>query len=449
MAHSSNIVIEQVINYILNTGNFDFIKNNGLTEEYFPGYENEYNFIVDHYNQYHKVPDKITFADIFEDFNFFNVNETESYLYKELYDLRYYNYVADAWEDVKDLVSENPQESMAKFRLMMDNAPKYLSTQGIDIISQAKQRYELIKQRATDEKGFSIKTGFDELDTVIDGWNRGEELGVIFGRTGAGKSFVMLKSLVEAFKLGYKVGFISPEMSVDKVGFRFDTLYKQFENKSLNNVSIYQNDIMFKEYENYINNLQTQSNKFIVATLQDFDKKITVSKLKSFILQNELDIVGIDGITYMSDERRRKGDNKTTTLTNISEDLMTLSNEVKVPIIVAVQSNRGGVRTEEEDGAPELENIRDSDGIAQNATKVISIRQRQDRLDLVVKKNRDGKIGDTFSYYFDPNKGIFEFYNVDKEVKSYGTNDTTKQKKYVINNTSEEEYKPKKKVREF
>lgn len=226
-------------------------------------------------------------------------------------------------------------------------------------------------------------------------------------------------------------------------------MYSQFENKSLNNVSIYQNDIMFKEYENYINNLQTQSNKFIVATLQDFDKKITVSKLKSFILQNELDIVGIDGITYMFDERRRKGDNKTTTLTNISEDLMTLSNEVKVPIIVAVQSNRGGVRTEEEDGAPELENIRDSDGIAQNATKVISIRQRQDRLDLVVKKNRDGKIGDTFSYYFDPNKGIFEFYNVDKEVKSYGTNDTTKQKKYVINNTSEEEYKPKKKVREF
>ena len=56
--------------------------------------------------------------------------------------------------------------------------------------------------------------------------------------------------------------------------------------------------------------------------------------------KNKLDILGIDGITYLTDERYKKGDNRTTMLTNISEDLISLSIELKIPIIVVVQSNR-------------------------------------------------------------------------------------------------------------
>ena len=151
------------------------------------------------------------------------------------------------------------------------------------------------------------------------------------------------------------------------------------------------------EYKEYSN-----PNFIICTTLERQFKKL-------------LDIVGIDGLTYMSDERHKRGDNKTIMLTNISEDLITLSNELKVPVLVAVQSNRGGVIQGEEMGTPEIENIRDSDGIAQNATKVISIRQNQDKIDLAVKKHRDGKVGDTFSYYWDANVGSFEFTSLEKE----------------------------------
>ena len=45
--------------------------------------------------------------------------------------------------------------------------------------------------------------------------------------------------------------------------------------------------------------------------MKDFNKRLTVSKLRSFIVKNKLDIVGIDGLTYMSDERHKRGDNKT------------------------------------------------------------------------------------------------------------------------------------------
>lgn len=450
MARSSNVIIEQVLNYILNSNNVDFIEKYDLTEEYFPGYENEFYFILDHFNKYGQVPDKMTFADEFEDFDFFSVNETEQYLYQEIFDLRFFNYVKETWDDIKDKIADNPRPAIDKFKQLLDQAPKYQSAQGIDIISEAQKRLESLTTKALDKRGYTIKTGFEELDDVLGGWNKGEEFAVIVGRTGNGKSWVLLKTLSEAFKNGYNVGFFSPEMSAEKVGFRFDTLYKQFANKTLNNTSIYNDEINFTRYKQYIGELSQISNKFIVASLQDFNKRVTISKLRSFIIKNNLDILGIDGITYMVDERAKRGDNKTIMLTNISEDLIALSNELQVPILVAVQSNRGGVKTEEEDGTPELENIRDSDGIAQNATKVLSVRQRQDRLDISIKKHRDGKVGDTFSYYWDINVGQFEYYNIERDKDSYREQKSMNTNRYKsVETNADNKDQRLKKVREF
>ena len=97
------------------------------------------------------------------------------------------------------------------------------------------------------------------------------------------------------------------------------------------------------EIENWI---KTKNNKFIVATPLDFERKITVSKLRNWVKQYKLDLIAIDGITYMSDERGNLRDNKTTKLTNISEDLMSLSMELKIPVLVVVQANRNGAGDE-------------------------------------------------------------------------------------------------------
>lgn len=464
MARSSNVIIEQILNKVLNSGNVDFIMNNGLTEEYFPGYEDEFYFILDHYEQYGKAPDKITFADEFPDFNFFIVDETDDYLYRLVYELRYYNYVADGWEEVRSTIEDDPVGAMEKFQALLSNAPKMLTEQGINIIAQAMERFQLIVDRMSAEQPYYIKTGFDELDAIINGWARGEEFVCIFGRTGHGKSWILLKSLANACKLGNRVGFISPEMSPDKVGFRADTLLNNFSNRDLTTGDIVKNDIELEKYRKYCEELSKSNDTFIVATPADFNKRITVSKLRNFILKNKLDILAIDGITYLKDERSKRGDNKTIALTNVSEDLITLTNELKVPIIVAVQSNRGGVKTEEEDGAPEIENIRDSDGIAHNCTKIISIRQVKDKIDLVVKKHRDGKTGDTVSYYWDPNFGHFEFVSVEKERSSYkaengdrtdsNNSKTAKGKPTTMKNKDIEGYdaakeQRKKKVRDF
>jgi replicative DNA helicase len=165
-----------------------------------------------------------------------------------------------------------------------------------------------------------------------------------------------------------------------------------------------------EEYQRHIQGLKNTPNKFMVATPADFDKKITVSKLKKWIEQHKLDMIAIDGITYMTDERSKRGDNKTTSLTNISEDLMELSMEMKVPVLVVVQANRGGVVEKGSTETPELENIRDSDGIAHNASKILSLRQISPGVIVfIVKKQRMGPVGGKLIYNWDIDRGLFNF----------------------------------------
>lgn len=393
----------QILNKVLQTGDIQLITKNALTEEYFVGYEPEFNFIIDHFNKYGKVPDKATFLDKFNDFNLIEVAETDKYLLDTLYEEHLYYKSVEVVQKVAELLKTNANDAVEYLHSQLPNLKIATTSEGTDIIKQADERYQTYLEKMNAKNPWYITTGFEELDDILNGWAKGEELVVLFARTGQGKSWVLAKTLTHAWQIGNRVGYISPEMSPTKIGYRFDTLLKNFSNRNL---------VWGKEepdYEKYINDLKTKENPFIVATPLDFQKKITVTKLKHFCQTNKLDILGIDGITYLTDERYKKGDNKTISLTNISEDLMALSIELGIPILVVVQSNRGGVKDIDSEGTPELENIRDSDGIAQNATKVIALRQTGAGLEFGIKKHRDGINGGKLIYYWDIDKGQFNY----------------------------------------
>lgn len=397
----------QVISKILDTGDYSIVENNSLDESYFTGYEKEFKFIQSHYNKYKKVPDKATFLEKFTDFNLQKVSETDEYLLNKLNEDRLFNKTLPWLQKVSELYEEGAT----------NEALEYLSAQlktveignqigGIDIIQNATRRYDDFIDRKKNQSNWYFATGFPELDTLIHGIQRTEELLIIFARINQGKSWILEKMCASVWEQGFNVGYISPEMTASSIGYRFDTLYKNFSNKELmwgNNIS---DD---KEYNNYLKALEKNQNKFVVATPLDFSNRITISKLRLWIRQNNLDMLAIDGLTYLSDERGSFRDNKTTSLTNISEDLMSLSVEMRIPILAVVQANRQGVAEEDTKGTPELETIRDSDGMAMNASKVLSIKQKDGILEIGVKKQRNGAVGGLIKYSWDIDKGEFSW----------------------------------------
>ena len=392
----------QIINKILRSKSLDIVIDNDLTESHFGEYANEYNFILEHYKKYGNVPDLATFVDAFNEFSIIEVAESDDYLIDKINEDFQYRVLVPVLQKSADLAQSNAIEAVDYLKSTLSQIGVLDASGGVDIIKGAKDRLEEYLKKKNSDEPWMRPTGFKELDEVIGGLSPGEEFVVIVARTNQGKSWILCKIAEHNWKFGANVGYISPEMSGNQIGYRFDTLNEHFSNFNLYTGRDVEN------YEQYINDLMTNSkNSFIVATPLDFNKKITVQKLKKFIMKNKLDLLCIDGITYLSDERYKRGDNKTTSLTNISEDLMGLSCEMKIPIIAVVQANREGVS--EDGSAPALESIRDSDGIAHNATKVISIRQHNNKLKMEITKNRNGKVGTKLCYDWQIDTGEFEY----------------------------------------
>ena len=422
----------QILNRVISTKDISIITDNNLTIDYFLEYEDEYSFIKEHFDNYKNVPDTETFINKFPDFELLEVNESDRYLVDAIREEYLYSKSVPVIKKAAELLKSDSNEASRYLQSELVNLTPNYTTPYVDII-HSNSRVEMFEDKSNNKDKWFIPTGFEELDDIIYGWQCGEEFVVIFARTGIGKSWVLVKTVQHAWEIGKNVGYVSPEMSDDKIGYRFDTLNNHFSNMAL--VRGDKSKVSIDEYKQYNEKLAEHNNRILVSTPMDFNKQVTVGKLRTFVQANNLDMLAIDGITYMTDERYKRGDNKTTSLTNISEDLMALSCELKIPILVVVQSNRGGT----EKDTPDLEDIRDSDGIAHNATKVISLNQKEEALVMKIKKNRDGKVGDKLTYLWDIDLGEFTWMPGDFDS---ATIERKEQKREEV----KKEYKEKRKV---
>lgn len=389
----------QIINKVLKDKSIDILTVNDITRDYFHQYLEEYDYIIEHLNDYKCVPDMETFLSVFNDFDVINVSESTEYLVNTFREEYLYSQSVPVLTKMSELLQTDAYSAVDYLKAHLPELKVVTSAKGIDIISQAQERLEDWKSVRDNHDTHFIPTGFEELDDDIGGWHCGEELVVLVARTGQGKTWVLLKMLEHAWKMNKHIGLIEPEMSATRTGYRFDTLHQHISSKAL-----YTGDNI-QGYEQYINHLSQLNIPFYVAHPKDFNKTVTVSKLKSWVEYNHIDILAVDGISYLQDERKERGDNKTTQLTNISEDLMQLSIDLKIPVLVVVQSNRGGVEQED----IQLENIRDSDGIAYNASIVLTIQQKKVGLQLKTVKVRNASVGTSYVYLWDADRGTFEY----------------------------------------
>lgn len=233
-----------------------------------------------------------------------------------------------------------------------------------------------------------IKTGFKELDDKLIGWNKGEELIILMGRPGQGKSFLGLKFSLAVAIQKYRVGIYSGEMSEEQVQKRLIMLNKQGRTMT--------------DAES-ISDMRAKDLKLTLLTQKELQGRATVKDLESMILKDELDFLFVDQLSLMDDYHSRVYDTRTR-FANISADLFSLSIKYSIPIVLAVQSNRdGGLQKD----APQLENIAESDVVGQNATRVIGMRREANITTMNISKNRYGD--DKFMQKYDTDFELGKF----------------------------------------
>jgi hypothetical protein len=287
-----------------------------------------------------------------------------------------------------------------------------------DVIKSVKDRQEKYIHTANDPNAF-IPTGFAEIDQLIGGWSKNGELFSILARMGMGKTWILMYIAVAAWKAGFRVGIVSVEMGKEDIGFRIDTLLSGLSNSALRRGDA----LDMQAYNSYVASLEGKEG-ILIRSKRDFNGHITPSKLRTWIESSHLDLLLLDGISYIENERINAAyKSDASTATDVSEDLMSISGDTHCPIGVTQQANRSGSDLTQN---PNLESARGGDGVNINASFAMSIAYPDDSHQIIaleVKKSRFGRFGDRFTYAWDPDRGYIQSRNETSQGGAfYGSN---------------------------
>lgn len=403
-------VIElQFINYIFQKNSFQVVVLNDITEQHFTTYKEHFIFIRDFYDQYNQLPSKETFQGKFSDrFEWLTISDPEEYLVSKLNEAKLYRDLIVDYKKFAELIKDEKSDKAVE--KMAEISQKYMKQkQGkcIDLIGDAQKRFDSYMDRVNNPATSFVTTGIKELDDVFGGWDLKNESAVIAARSGVGKSWYMIKFALEAAKQGLRVGFYSGEMDEDQVGYRLDTFLGNIPNGSLT----HGNSNVGDQYRNYIEEINkvVQGNIFVI-TPDMIGGTMTISKLRAFIEKYDLQMLFIDQLSLMHDERNARS--AWEQMSNISKDLRTLQRLKKIPIICAAQLNR-----EEYEEGVNTKNIGGSDRVGQDATLVLFLERKGDNVILTIGKARNAKTGDKLTYYWNTNMGILNYIPSENDAK--------------------------------
>jgi replicative DNA helicase len=419
----------QVLNYILETKDSSLILMNNLTDDFFSDYRKEFKFIKTHLELYNNICDKATFLSSFPTFEIINVSESPNYLIKGLYDDFNTRKLAETFNKVRTYLMNNDVDAaMQLYQRTQEQLSTGVSLRSVDII-QDTTRFNEYVERCRDFNKYYISTGFKELDKVVGGFDREEELATIVARTNYGKSWILLKCAVAAAQQGLRVGIYSGEMSERKVGYRVDTLLGHMNNGGMTHGNI----AIQNEYKKYIDELPNMNlGPMKVLTPKMIDGPADVNALRMFIEKEQLDILFVDQLSLLEDQRR--GKTAVDKMSNISKDLKNLQVMKRIPIISVCQQNR----TSTESGGVDTTQIAQSDRIGQDSTMIIFLEKKDEVMKLTLVKSRDSENGKVLTYVTDLNKGNFTYVPDENDANNGEVEDIDYSTRYVGSTDGEE-----------
>ena len=390
----------QFLNQVIKSGDASLITLNNLDKSFFSDYENEFDFICNHYTEYGNIPDVITFLSKFPQFDIVEVNETNRFLLDALYDDKKMRTMAKSFNKVKDLLRDSKvDQAMNVYMSSMEELTSATHMDAIDILRDT-SRYDDYIEKSNDFSKYYVRTGFPELDEIIGGWDRKEELATIIARPNVGKSWILLKVALAAAEQGLTVGLYSGEMSENKVGYRLDTLWGHISNTKIT----HGNRSVQNDYKLLLERMAKDiPGKIKVITPKAVNGIMGVNALRAFVEKEKIDILCIDQHSLLEDDRNAK--DVVVRAANISKDLKRLQVLKRIPIVAVSQANRAVA----ENGTMGLENIAQADRIGQDSTVVIGLEQKDGVLSLHLLKSRDSERGNVLKYALDFDKGGYTF----------------------------------------
>jgi replicative DNA helicase len=175
-----------------------------------------------------------------------------------------------------------------------------------------------------------IPTGFGFLDRATQGWQP-KQLITFAGPPKAGKSTMLELSMMAASRNYYRPLFIGFEMTNQEIEERWDSIRAKVSYKKLRDGTL-----TAEEYAALERATKRMSEMPPVLLAEDADSTMTVSGVASQIEKYDPEIVFVDGI-YMMEDDRGEPKGSSFALTNITRDFKQLARNFNKPVVITTQ----------------------------------------------------------------------------------------------------------------
>lgn len=284
---------------------------------------------------------------------------------------------------------------------------------GHSYMDDASDRYDFYTRK--DER---IPFDIDLLNKVTTGGLPRKSLSMVVAESGGGKSLFLCHAASSYIRQGKNVLYISMEMAEERIAERIDA--------NLLNVDIGKIEMMGKdEFITKIDKLNAKTHgKLIVkeyptgaAHSGHFRGLIEELKTKKNFIP---DVLVIDYLGICSSSRLKHGNNVNTYsyIKSISEELRALAVEYNVPVLTAMQVNRGGFGNSE----LELTDVSESIGVVMTCDFVFSI-IRTEELDALgqtlvkILKNRYADLNFHRKFVVGINRSRMKLYDLESNAQ--------------------------------
>lgn len=316
-------------------------------------------------------------------------------------------------------VNETLDKAEAKMLSVVKNRKSSEFRKMPEVISELQEELEKLANNKGKISG--ISTGFYDIDRITDGFHP-NELFILAARPGMGKTALALNIAENvALKSNKTVLIFNLEMRAEQLVSRMIASIGQVDGRKLQNGSLNSKD--WQRVNEAMSQL-ADSNIYI-----DDSAGITIGEIKAkcrrVASQDEnLGLIVIDYLTLIGGMGTYTG-NRQQEVSEISRALKTLALELQVPVLTLAQLSRTPELRENK--RPILSDLRESGSIEQDADIVAFIysddyyadpNQRQDVIEteIIVRKNRSGKVGTSKLLFKKNNQAFMNFTNKEEKV---------------------------------
>jgi replicative DNA helicase len=397
-----------LISSVINEQSLGTALKQGVTDEMFRSFGEEWYFINEFYSKHGKIPDKKTIERRFPGFLVADTVDTEYFAY-ELKQSHTEWLLADVIKDAALMLSDKDVNGALKY--IHDHTMKIAQHMGMvddtDIFDAEDELYLDIQERVNRFEIYGssgIPTGFPSIDEAIGGLNPGELI-ILGARLGVGKSYLLQRMAASAVTHGHTVQFDALEQTRSQVNIRIMSMLSGkigqsvFSSKDL----MQGKNIDLVEWRRFLRTVRNEiPGKLHVADARSGPLDFTT--INGQIERNKPGILFIDYLTLM-----KKQSNNWQDIVGLSNGCKLIAMKNQIPVVAAAQLNREGGITKDADDMPGVEALAYSDAIGHDADIVITAKKMSQRvLCLYMAKNRNGFAGFKTWVRFSPDAGRFE-----------------------------------------